>query len=108
MVFALEKHPPAWNNVSDVITLSFNLKKLFFSFDKDTSIHCDVCNICMEKRLEGKHPCRPDSGHEVCPICREVIIDHISYFSIASNTARNLRFVAKILNDLKSPKRHSS
>ena len=43
-----------------------------------------------------------------CCVCLEVIIDHISYFSISSNAAGNLCSVAKILNDLKSPRRHSS
>ena len=102
------KHPPAWNNVSDVMAQSFNLNKLFFSWYRDTSFHCDVCNVCMERRLEGNHKCFENSGRGKCCVCLEVIIDHISYFSIASNAAGNLCSVAKILNDLKSPRRHSS
>ena len=102
------KHPPAWNNVSDVMAQSFNLNKLFFSWYRDTSFHCDVCNVCMERRLEGNHKCFEDSGRGKCCVCLEVIIDHISYFSIASNAAGNLCSVAKILNDLKSPRRLSS
>ena len=39
---------------------------------KDKSFHCDVCNVCLDKRLEGKHKCRPDSGHDECCICLEV------------------------------------
>ena len=42
---------------------------------KDKSFHCDVCNVCLDKRLEGKHKCRPDSGHDECCICLEVT-DH--------------------------------
>ena len=38
----------------------------------DRSFHCDVCNVCLDKRLEGKHKCRPDSGHDECCICLEV------------------------------------
>ena len=39
---------------------------------KDKSFHCEVCNVCLDKRLEGKHKCRPDSGHDECCICLEV------------------------------------
>ena len=42
------------------------------SIHKDKSFHCDVCNVCLDKRLEGKHKCRPDSGHDECCICLEV------------------------------------
>ncbi len=38
---------------------------------EDRSFHCDVCNVCMDVRLKGKHPCRPNSGHEKCFICLE-------------------------------------
>ena len=58
----------------------FNLTNLFFSIYKDRSFHCDVCNVCLDKRLEGKHKCRPNSGHDECCICLEVTIDHILYF----------------------------
>ena len=56
-------------------------KKNFFSallliylnrIHSDRSFHCDVCNVCLDKRLEGKHKCRPDSGHDECCICLEV------------------------------------
>ena len=51
-------------------------QNLFFfvlnSIHKDKSFHCDVCNVCLDKRLEGKHKCRPDSGHDECCICLEV------------------------------------
>ena len=53
---------------------------ILFSIYKDRSFHCDVCNVCLDKRLEGKHKCRPNSGHDECCICLEVIRDHISYF----------------------------
>ena len=39
---------------------------------KDKSFHCEVCNVCLDKRLEGNHKCRPDSGHDECCICLEV------------------------------------
>ena len=42
------------------------------STHNDKSFHCDVCNVCLDKRLEGKHKCRPDSGHDECCICLEV------------------------------------
>ena len=45
------------------------------SIHKDKSFHCDVCNVCLDKRLEGKHKCRPNSGHEECCICLEVSED---------------------------------
>ena len=38
---------------------------------KDKSFHCDVCNVCLDIRLHNKHKCRPDSGHDECPICLE-------------------------------------
>ncbi|XP_068700087.1 uncharacterized protein [Montipora foliosa] len=37
----------------------------------DKSFHCDVCNVYLDKRLEGNHKCRPDSGHDECCICLE-------------------------------------
>ena len=39
---------------------------------KDKSFHCEVCNVCLDIRFEGKHKCRPDSGHDECCICLEV------------------------------------
>ena len=39
---------------------------------KDKSFHCEVCNVCLDKRLEGKHKCRENSGHDECCICLEV------------------------------------
>ncbi len=38
---------------------------------KDRSFHCDVCNTCLDKKYEGKHKCRADSGHDPCGICLE-------------------------------------
>ncbi|XP_067051801.1 uncharacterized protein [Acropora muricata] len=38
---------------------------------KDKSFHCKVCNVCLDKRLENNHKCRPDSGHDECCICLE-------------------------------------
>ena len=38
---------------------------------KDKSFHCDVCNVCLDIRLKNKHKCRPNSGHDECPICLE-------------------------------------
>ena len=46
---------------------------------KDKSFHCDVCNVCLDKRLEGKHKCRPDSGHDECCICLEVSEDRLFF-----------------------------
>ena len=28
--------------------------------------------MCLDRRLEGNHKCRPDSGHDECCICLEV------------------------------------
>ena len=55
--------------------ISLSESFMFFvlnSIHKDKSFHCDVCNVCLDKRLEGKHKCRPDSGHDECCICLEV------------------------------------
>ena len=30
----------------------------FFNIFKDRSFHCDVCNVCLDKRLEGRHSSR--------------------------------------------------
>ena len=45
---------------------------LNFRIHQDKSFHCEVCNVCLDKRLEGNHKCRPDSGHDECCICLEV------------------------------------
>ena len=42
---------------------------VFNSTQKDKSFHCDVCNACLDKRLEEKHKCRPNSGHDECCVC---------------------------------------
>ena len=42
------------------------------STHKDKSFHCDVCNVCLDKRLEGKHKCRPNFAHDECCVCLEV------------------------------------
>ena len=42
---------------------------VFNSTHKDKSFHCDVCNVCLDKRLEGKHKCRPNFGHDECCVC---------------------------------------
>ena len=44
-----------------------------FSVLKDHSSHCDVCNVCINNGLEGRHNRRPNSGHDVCCICLEVM-----------------------------------
>ena len=35
----------------------------FFNIFKDRSFHCDVCNVCLDKWLEGRHSSRENSGH---------------------------------------------
>ena len=42
------------------------------SIHKDKSFHCEVCNVCHDKHLQGKHKCRPDCGHNECCICLKV------------------------------------
>ena len=46
---------------------------------EDKSFHCEVCNVCLDKRLEGNHKCRPDSGHDECCICLEVRLNKKKY-----------------------------
>ena len=36
---------------------------------QDKCFHCEVCNACLDKRLEGNHKYRPDCGHDECCIC---------------------------------------
>ena len=50
---------------------------------QDKSFHCEVCNVCLDKRLEGNHKCRPDSGHDECCICLEVSFNLLCLFQIA-------------------------
>ena len=50
--------------------MSFNF--ILVRIHSDKSYHCDVCNVCLDKRLLGNHKCRPDSGHDECCICLEV------------------------------------
>ena len=40
-----------------------------FSIFKDHSFPCDVCNVCLDKQLEGRHSCWENSGHDGCCIC---------------------------------------
>ncbi|XP_068755985.1 serine-rich adhesin for platelets-like [Montipora capricornis] len=35
------------------------------------SCQCEVCNVCLDKRLEGNHECCPDSSHNECYNCFE-------------------------------------
>ena len=44
-----------------------------FSILKDDSSHCDECNFCINKRLEGRHNRRPNSGPDERCICLEVM-----------------------------------
>lgn len=60
--------PPIW--VLHQCNVMFGISSL--RIHKDKSFHCEVCNVCLDKRLEGKHKCRPDSGHDECCICLEV------------------------------------
>ena len=50
---------------------------------RDKSFHCEVCNVCLDKRLQGNHKCRPDSGHDECCICLEVSFNLPRLFQIA-------------------------
>ena len=45
----------------------------FFNIFKDRSFHCDVFNVCLDKRLEGKHSSRENSGHDERWLCLEVM-----------------------------------
>ena len=44
---------------------------------RDRSFHCDVCNVCLDKRLEGKHKCRWVSQQDNRHICLKVMSDHV-------------------------------
>ena len=83
MLFCKRKSYTIWRHKDYWLCKSFiylKLKNIYKSFmffvlnsiHKDKSFHCDVCNVCLDKRLEGKHKCRPDSGHDECCICLEV------------------------------------
>lgn len=66
----------------------------YFRIHKDRSFHCDVCNVCLDKRLQGKHKCRPNSGHDECCICLEVIACVIykgMLFKASRKRARSMR-----------------
>ena len=45
---------------------------VFNSTQKDKSFHCDVCNACLDKRLEEKHKCRLNFARDECCVCLEV------------------------------------
>ena len=71
-------HKETWPNSKGEVSRVFvfclsNVAFNHFRIHKDRSFHCDVCNVCLDKRLQGKHKCRPDSGHDECCICLEVI-----------------------------------
>lgn len=48
-----------------------------FSIHKDHSFFCDVCNFCLDKGLEGRYRCRPNSGYDECCICLEVMTNPV-------------------------------
>ena len=48
-----------------------------FNIFKDRSFHCNVCNVCLDTRLEGRHSSRENSGHDEHYLCLEVM----TYFS---------------------------
>ena len=48
-----------------------------FSIHKDHSFHCDVGNVYLDKGLEGRYRCRPNSGHDECCICLEVMTNPV-------------------------------
>ena len=66
-------------NCPIVSTLNFLSSRIH----QDKSFHCEVCNVCLDKRLEGNHKCRPDSGHDECCICLEVSFNLLRLFQIA-------------------------
>ena len=75
----------------------FSLAEMFFRslffllrIHRDKSFHCDVCNVCLDKRLQGKHKCRPDSGHDECCICLEV-----KYVLLLGKVSRGTYFILR-------------
>ena len=59
-------------SIAIVFCNCINVNVLSSRIHQDKSFHCEVCNVCLDKRLEGNHKCRPDSGHDECCICLEV------------------------------------
>ena len=66
-------------NCPIVSTVNFLCSRLH----QDKSFHCEVCNVCLDKGLEGNHKCRPDSGHYECCIFLEVSFNLLRLFQIA-------------------------
>ena len=63
---------------------------------KDKSFHWEVCNVCLDKRLENNHKCRPDSGYDECCICLEVCLTIWNY-SLCACTTEKLKLRATML-----------
>ena len=38
---------------------------------KSIRYHCDGCGVCLDIKHRGKHTCRDDTAHDVCPVCLE-------------------------------------
>ncbi|XP_022789000.1 uncharacterized protein LOC111328760 [Stylophora pistillata] len=45
--------------------------EIIFRIHKVESFHYLVSNLYLDKRLQGKHECRSDYGHDECCICQE-------------------------------------
>ena len=48
-----------------------------FRILKDNPLHHDIskCNVCLNKWLQGKPKCIPQSGQDECCICLEVMAE---------------------------------
>ncbi|XP_068700062.1 serine-rich adhesin for platelets-like isoform X2 [Montipora foliosa] len=70
------------------------------------SCQCEVCNVCLDKRLEGNHECCPDSSHNECYNCFEdvrscllnSVVPHIE--SIEEHSFPSSAFPSSSLNSL--------
>ena len=64
-----------------------------FRIQQDKSFHCEICNVCLDKRLKGNHQCRPDSGHSESFICLEVSFNQQWSHTINSATPWTMNFL---------------
>ncbi|CAD7698853.1 unnamed protein product, partial [Ostreobium quekettii] len=42
---------------------------------RENFFHCDTCNCCYTKDIQGSHVCVQNSMHRNCPVCYEYLFD---------------------------------
>ena len=95
----LHKLPQKW--LSWKITLT--KKALYWSYFRingHRSYHCNICGVCLDKKLLGNHSCREGSAHDPCVLCSQVSYQAWRFF-LTSYCSQCLKWItnSKIARD---------